>query len=158
MSEKINWTPELLAECRNEKGVVLGMMSEDAKKALRANREHAERFMSDGWLGRPVDESWHVDSGHFAYRLSPSYTPPELAPKPYVDCLVFSNGRELFMYKSPYSEWSYTIECAQANKKFIGYVYADKMVSCHPRRDDFDCGIALAPVAVRFWTGTGGAK
>lgn len=52
-NEKINWTPELLAECRNEKGVVFGMMSDEARMALRANREHAERFMSDGWIGRP---------------------------------------------------------------------------------------------------------
>lgn len=33
-SEKINWTPELLAEVRNEKGVVLGMMSDEARMAL----------------------------------------------------------------------------------------------------------------------------
>lgn len=151
-SEKINWTPELLAEVRNEKGVVLGMMSDAAKMALRANREHAERFMSDGWLGRTVDESWHVDSRHFAYRLSPSYTPPELA-KPYVDCpvMVCDGCAYSFTRHNEVSQWDLSDAVDFAD--FAGFVYEGGAVCAACRLPDLKEGPFAAPIAVRFWIG-----
>lgn len=161
MNEKINWTPELLAECRNEKGVVLGMMSDAARMALRENREHAERFMSDGWMGRPSDESWHVDSKHYAYRISPSYVPPELEPKKWVDVPVGKNGTgmRLLTFNHPReSGVSRSIVEALKFSDFMCYVYADGGISMTPRNFHDNIakainGPAEAPVAVRFWTG-----
>ena len=156
-NEKINWTPELLAEVRNEKGVVLGMMSDEARMALRANREHAERFMSDGWIGRPVDESWHIDSRHFAYRLSPSYTPPELEPKPYVDCPVkLTASRAYFFIRHDGGRWELSDAVDFAD--FAGFVYDGGAVCTACRLPGLKEGPFSAPIAVRFWTGTGGAK
>ena len=157
-SEKINWTPELLAEVRNEKGVVLGMMSEEARRALIANKDHAETYLRfREWKDIKNVEIWPIDSWHHAYRLSPSYTPPELAPKPYVDCPVKSKQGNAYSFnRQDGGHWDLSDAVDFAD--FAGYVYADKMVSCHPRRDNFDCRIAIAPIAVRFWTGTGGAK
>lgn len=150
----IKWTKELLAECRNDKGVVFGMMSEEAKKAIASlNHQKGERQYHTG-------NGWELDlhsvvSKCVALRVTPSYTPPELEEKKWVDVPVTVNPRNLLMYKTPnpLADYEFTIECAAASKSFMGYVYADGMVTVFPRRDDFDCGIATAPVAVRFWNG-----
>ena len=161
-SEKINWTPELLAEVRNEKGVVLGMMSEAARRALIANKDHAETyFRSREWTDIKNVEIWPIDSWNHAYRLSPSYTPPELAPKPYVDCPVckFGEGKHLLSF-SHYRETSVVRSIVEAVKfaDFAGFVFASGAVCVNVRLPSGNGGPFDAPIAVRFWTGTGGAK
>ena len=160
----IKWTKELLAEVRNENGVVFGMMSEEARVALHDVRRsqgyvsaeecRVECFShSHDWVR--IWGPFNDLSPHRAYRLSPSYTPPELEEKPWVDVPVTVNERNLCVYKSPYSPpYEFTVECAQANKTFIGYVYANGACSTQPRIDNLSGdGPAEAPVAVRFWKG-----
>jgi hypothetical protein len=157
--EKINWTPELLAECRNEKGVVLGMMSEEARRALIANKDHAETyFRSREWTDIKNVEIWPIDSWHHAYRLSPSYTPPELEPKPYVDCpvMVCNGCAYSFIRNNEVSQWYLSDAVDFAD--FAGFVYEGGAVCTACRLPGLKEGPFSAPIAVRFWTGTGGAK
>ena len=93
MSEKINWTPELLAECRNERGVVFGMMSADARLAIQSKRtEHntVETWSaaSNGWS----NFGFGTCEMQRAYRISPSYVPPELEMKKWVDVPVITHA------------------------------------------------------------------
>ena len=164
----IRWTNELLAECRNEKGIVFGMMSEEAREALHEVRR------SQGYVG---SEECRVEcfshshdwvriwgpfndlSPHRAYRLSPYYTPPELEEKPLVDVPVRKSGDDILLYRTPLGNDKQLVT-AQSCISFIGYVYANGSVShVSPRRpcvigiDGKELGPAEAPVAVRFWKG-----
>lgn len=152
-NEKINWTPELLAECRNEKGVVLGMMSKGAQVALKNLTGHTLLFSCEGYWKHG---NWDCSSEERAYRLSPSYTPPELAPKPYVDCPVwkFGEGKHLLSF-SHYRETLVVRSIVEAVKfaDFAGYVFPGGTVCINCRLPSGNGGPFDAPIAVRFWTG-----
>ena len=153
-SEKINWTPELLAEVRNEKGVVLGMMSEEARRAIISNMWNVPRYSMEGFW---KSGNWRVDELNSAYRLSPSYTPPELAPKPYVDCPVkLTASRAYFFNRHDGGRWELSDAVDFAD--FAGFVYEGGAVCTACRLSGLKEGPFSAPIAVRFWTGTGGAK
>ena len=149
----IKWTPKLLAECRNATGVVFGMMSADARWAIQSERtEHKTvetwSASSNGWdnFGFGTCETCR------AYRLSPSYTPPELEEKPWVDVPVRAIGTEL---RYCIDGRAYPISTAVNHSEFVGYVYASGLrdLICRISRMAPDEGPAVYPVAVRFWKG-----
>ena len=154
----IKWTKELLEECRNERGVVFGMMSEAAQCALQEVRnihDSVETWSSfcNGWtnFGHGTCEKFR------AFRLRHDWTPPELKGKQWVDVPVRESSDGIYLYTITL-ENEKQIVSALSQPNFMGFVYADGMVTVFPRRDSFDCGIAMAPVAVRFWTGSEAAK
>lgn len=157
MSDAIKWTPELLAEVRNEKGVVFGKMSVDARRAIISAMICGKELVFDGseWIGNATGELLACQ----AYCLRPDWTPPELQEKPWVDVPVFVNERNMLMFKSPINPaYDFTIECAQAGKSFMGYVYADGTLDDRARRMGNGTAPCESPVAVRFWTGSEAAK
>lgn len=144
----IKWTKELLEECRNEKGVVLGFMSKDAQEIIQQSEtEHLLHFTTSGWYSISSVKGARCD--YFAYRLSPSYTPPELIPKKWVDTSIRKTEDDILLYRTPLGNEKQLVT-ALSCISFMAYVYADGSLDILPRRLKAD-GPSEIPVAVRFW-------
>lgn len=150
----IKWTKELLEECRNDRGVVFGMMSKEAQEAIASvHHIHREFYFHCGWDDDPTTDTC---AGN-AFRLRPDWTPPELEERPFVDVPVRKSNDDVLLYRTPIGNDKQLVTAASC-VNFAGYVYANTDTGttsvCSSVRlpsGTSDGGRFEAPVAVRFW-------
>ena len=148
----VKWTKELLEECRNERGVVLGMMSDAARDALISIGCEKREFYSGtkGWTSDPTPKT----NNSIAVRLSRFYTPPELEENQFVDVPVRRSEEDVLLYRTPLGNEKQLVT-ASSCASFAGFVYANddatQSVCSSVRLPSGKKGPFSEPIAVRFW-------